>query len=82
MVYFGLYDFANSTGLKPEWNNKVLINKVKKLINICKKNKIKTGTIARTKKEIIKLKDLKIDYIVFQNDTGIISEAFSQLSKI
>lgn len=82
MVYFGLFDFANSTGLQANWGNKLLLTKIKKLINICKRNKIKIGTIARTKGEIKKLKNLKIDYIVYQNDTGIISEAFNQLSKL
>ena len=81
MVYFGLYDFANSSNLKPDWNNNDLILEIKKIIRICKKYKIKTGTIARNKSEIKKLKKIKIDYIVYQNDTGIIKEAFEDLSQ-
>ena len=79
LIYFGLYDFTSSLNLKPDWENPKVKKAVKKIVNICSKKKIKVGSIARNKKEIRFLKKIGINFICYQNDTGIIHEAFSQI---
>jgi 4-hydroxy-2-oxoheptanedioate aldolase len=81
LIYFGLYDFSASQNLKPSWKNKKIIHAANKIITICKKNKIKIGSIARNRKEIKMLKNYGFDFIVYQNDTGIISEALFNILK-
>ena len=79
LIYFGLYDFSASQNLKPSWNNKKIINAAKKIINSCKRKKIKVGSIARNLKEVSLLKKYGFEFIVYQNDTGIISEAIKNI---
>ena len=50
MVYFGLFDFANSVRQFPGWENKMLFKNLNKLVNECKKHNTKIGTIALNKK--------------------------------
>ena len=79
LIYFGLYDFSASQNLKPSWKNKKIINAAKKIINSCKRKKIKVGSIARNLKEVSLLKKYGFEFIVYQNDTGIISEAIENI---
>lgn len=79
LIYFGLYDFTSSLGLKPDWKNLKVKKAVQKIIKICKKNFIKVGSIARNQKEIQLLKKLGINFICYQNDTGIIYDAFNKI---
>ena len=81
LIYFGLYDFTSSLGLKPNWKDDRVKKAVKKIINICKKNKIKIGSIARSSDEIKFLNKIGINFICYQNDTGIIHEAFKTIKK-
>lgn len=81
LIYFGLYDFSASQNLKPSWKNKKIISAANKIITTCKKNKIKVGSIARNRKEIAMLKSYGFDFIVYQNDTGIISDALLYILK-
>ena len=82
LVYFGLYDFTSSLGLKPNWKDTKVQNAVKKIISICKKKHIRVGSIARNLDEVKFLKKIGINFICYQNDTGIIYEAFNQFKKI
>ena len=82
LVYFGLYDFTSSLGLKPNWKDTKVQNAVKKIISICKKKRIRVGSIARNLDEVKFLKKIGINFICYQNDTGIIYEAFNQFKKI
>lgn len=79
LIYFGLYDFTSSLGLKPNWQDKKVIKAVTKIIKICKKKKILVGSIARNPSEIKFLKKIGINFICYQNDTGIIYDAFIKL---
>jgi 4-hydroxy-2-oxoheptanedioate aldolase len=79
LIYFGLYDFTSSLGLKPDWKDSRVKKAVKKIVDVCKKKNIKVGSIARDLKEISFLKKMGINFICYQNDTGIIHEAFSQI---
>jgi len=82
LIYFGLYDFSSSLGLKPDWSNKKVINASKKIINLCRKKNVMVGSIARTVKEITFLKKIGINFICYQNDTGIIFDAFEKLNEL
>ena len=82
LIYFGLYDFTSSLNLKPEWHDPKVIKAVKKIVKICKNHKIRVGSIARNYNEIKFLKKLGINFICYQNDTGIIHEIFSHIKKI
>jgi 2-keto-3-deoxy-L-rhamnonate aldolase RhmA len=77
LIYFGLYDFTSSLGLKPDWKDKRVKEAVKKIVNVCKKKGIRVGSIARNLNEIKFLKKMGINFICYQNDTGIIHEAFN-----
>jgi len=77
LIYFGLYDFSASQRLNPSWTNQKIIKAAKKIITTCKKQKIKVGSIARNKEEIKLLKKYGFEFIVYQNDTGIINETLS-----
>tara|TARA_A100001011_G_scaffold394757_1_gene487920 strand:+ start:1689 stop:2417 length:729 start_codon:yes stop_codon:yes gene_type:complete len=81
LIYFGLYDFTSSLNLKPNWQDPKVKKAVKKIIKICKKKKIKVGSIARNFQEIKFLKKMGITFICYQNDTGIIHEVFNQIKK-
>ncbi len=81
LIYFGLYDFTSSLGLKPDWKNKKVIQATKKIIKICRRKKIKIGSIARNSKEVSFLKKIGINFICYQNDTGIIQESFNNISQ-
>ena len=38
LIYFGLYDFTSSLGLKPEWSDPKVKKAVKEIVKECKKN--------------------------------------------
>jgi 2-keto-3-deoxy-L-rhamnonate aldolase RhmA len=82
LIYFGLYDFTSSLNLKPNWQDPRVQKAVKKIIQICNKKKIRVGSIARNLQEIKFLKKIGINFICYQNDTGIIHEAFNHIKKI
>jgi len=82
LIYFGLYDFTSSLNLKPNWQDPRVKKAVKKIIQTCNKKKIKVGSIARNFQEIKFLKKLGINFICYQNDTGIIHETFDRIKKI
>jgi len=79
LIYFGLYDFSASQGLKPSWTNPKIIKAAKRVIATCKRQKIKVGSIARNKEEIKLLKKYGFQFIVYQNDTGIVNETLSNI---
>lgn len=79
MLYFGLYDFASSLGLPANWDHKEIKKNIKSVIDTCNKFKIRVGTIARTKQEIVMLKKYGVNDICYQNDTGIFNEALKKL---
>jgi 2-keto-3-deoxy-L-rhamnonate aldolase RhmA len=78
-VYFGLFDFANSQGYEPNWNNTELLTVFKKFVQMAKKSGVAVGTIASNTKDLDILELLGIDYIVILNDLGIIHEATKKL---
>ena len=51
------------------------------MLDKCTINKIKIGTIARNKSELVLLKKLGVDYVVYQNDTGILNEFLQEVVK-
>ena len=79
LIYFGLYDFSSSKGLKPSWKNPKIIDAAKKIIRTCKKYNIKVGSIARETNEIKLLKKYGFQFIVYQNDTGILKDTISNI---
>ncbi len=81
LIYFGLYDFTTSLKLKPSWKDNKVKKAVKDIISICNKKKIMVGSIARNVNEIKFLKNLGLKFICYQNDTGIIHEAFKIIRK-
>ena len=82
LIYFGLYDFTNSLKLKPTWQSPKVKQAVEKIVKICNKKNIKVGSIARNFDEIKLLKKIGINFICYQNDTGIIYNAFSKIKKV
>ena len=66
LIYFGLYDFTSSLGLKPDWKNKKVIEATKKIIKICKKKRIMIGSIARNQDEVNFLKKMGISFVCYQ----------------
>ena len=82
LIYFGLYDFTSSLNLKPNWKDPRVKKAVKKIIQICNKKKIRVGSIARNFQEVQFLKKMGINFICYQNDTGIIHETFNRIKKI
>ena len=81
MIYFGLYDFCSSLGVEAEWLNNTVTNELRNVISICSKNNVQVGTIARSKDEILFLKNENINYIVYQNDVAFIIERLNQVKK-
>lgn len=79
LIYFGLYDFSSSMGLKPSWSNPKIIQAAKKITKTCEKYNIKVGSIAREKKEIKLLKKNGFQFVVYQNDTGIIKNSITNI---
>lgn len=79
MVYFGLFDFANSMNMKPELENDVIKDSIKKLVLLCHNFDIKVGTIATNKDNIKILQELDIDYIVYKNDTEILMDGLKNV---
>ena len=77
-----MYDFTNSLKLKPSWQNSKVKLAVEKIVKICKKKNIRVGSIARNFDEIKLLKKIGINFICYQNDTGIIYNAFNKIKKI
>ena len=81
MIYFGLFDFANASNLQADWNLEELQNKLQEIVNLCSKNGIQVGTIARKKEDITLLQSFGIDYIVYRNDSAILGESLKTLTK-
>ena len=79
LIYFGLFDFASSQGIDPDWDNKLLIKLLADTISAAKKKNISVGTIARTKKDLEILNNMGVTYIVYLNDLGILNEAMNEI---
>ena len=79
MIYFGLYDFSNVKQCKPSWEDPELQSELKEIVGKCSLADVKVGTIANSGADIKMLKDLGIEYIVYLNDTGILSESVRKI---
>jgi len=79
LIYFGLFDFANSQGYLPSWQTPELSEVLIEFIQMAKKSGVAVGTIASNKKDLEILKSLGVEYIVILNDLGIIHEAVKNL---
>lgn len=77
MIYFGLFDFCNSLGLKADLDNPEILKGIKKIIKICEKNNVYSGTIAINKNAISILKKIGINYIVYKNDSEILIDGIN-----
>lgn len=75
LIYFGLFDFANSQGLDPDWKNKKLQDLLSEVISRAKVKDIAVGTIARTEGDIALLESMGVTYVVYLNDLGILRNA-------
>jgi len=80
-IYFGLYDFSNSSGINADWKNQILINSLREIIKICENYNTAVGTIARNIEEYKLLEKERVKYIVYKNDLGVIHDTFGWLSK-
>tara|TARA_X000000950_G_scaffold275453_1_gene361887 strand:- start:38316 stop:39029 length:714 start_codon:yes stop_codon:yes gene_type:complete len=74
MIYFGLYDFANSMGLDADLENDVIVESICEIVSLCHTHDLFVGTIATSKSNIRKLCKMGIDYIVYKNDTEILRD--------
>jgi 2-keto-3-deoxy-L-rhamnonate aldolase RhmA len=79
LIYFGLFDFASSQNVEPDWDNKELGDLLSDVIEKVGEKGIQVGTIARTKKDLERLKKMGVTYIVYLNDLGIIRDAVKEL---
>lgn len=79
LIYFGLFDFSSSNNLKPDWQSSELSSTLNEVIELSKTKNINVGTIALTLEDIAKLNQIGVEYIVYQNDLGIINEAFKSI---
>ena len=75
MLYFGLFDFANSKQVEASWSNDEIFSALQNMVKKAKKAGVAIGTIARSKDEISLLKQAGVTYIVYLNDLGILYEA-------
>lgn len=79
LVYFGLFDFANSKQVEASWSNNEMFTALEQMVVKARKAKIAIGTIARNKDEISLLEQAGVQYIVYLNDLGIVLEAIHNL---
>ena len=79
LIYFGLFDFASSQGIDPDWENEHLCKLLADTISAASKKNISVGTIARTKRDIDILNNMGVTYIVYLNDLGILNEAMNEI---
>ena len=79
LLYFGLFDFANSKQVEASWSNADISTALEQMVEKASKAGIAIGTIARSKDEISLLAQFGVQYIVYLNDLGIFSEAVSDL---
>lgn len=79
MIYFGLYDFANVKQCEPSWEDADLRNELKDIVDKCSLSGVKVGTIANSTSDVRLLKDHGVEYIVYLNDTGIISMGIQKI---
>lgn len=79
LLYFGLFDFANSKQVEASWSNAEIFAALEQMVTKASKAEIAIGTIARNKDEISLLKQAGVQYIVYLNDLGIVSEAINNL---
>ncbi len=79
LIYFGLFDFASSQNIDPDWDNKILGNLLSEVISAAGKKNISVGTIARTKRDIEILDKMGVTYIVYLNDLGILYDAVNEI---
>ena len=63
MIYFGLFDYANTIKVEPDWKILELKSNLILMKEKCSYYNIKVGTIARNNNELQLLKSLNIDYI-------------------
>lgn len=74
MIYFGLFDFANSMGLEADLDNDAIVESIGKIVKLCHAHDLVVGTIATSKENIQKLSEMGVDYIVYKNDTEILRD--------
>lgn len=79
LIYFGLFDFASSQNIEPDWQNKILGDHLSKVINLATNSNIEVGTIARNKKDMKILEKMGVTYIVYLNDLGILHDAVQEI---
>lgn len=79
LIYFGLFDFANSQNIEPDWGNDQLQALLLNVISQANDKGIQVGTIARTKSDIALLEKMGVKYIVYLNDLGIVRDAVLDL---
>ena len=75
LIYFGLFDFASSQNVEPDWDNEELSALLQNVVREATQQHIKVGTIARSRKDLERLENMGVTYVVYLNDLGIIRDA-------
>ena len=79
LIYFGLFDFANSMRVQPDWSDQNLAETLSDVISTAASKGVAVGTIARSREDIELLEGMGVMYIVYLNDLGIIKTSLQHL---
>ncbi|MBU0591899.1 MAG: aldolase/citrate lyase family protein [archaeon] len=79
IIFVGLFDLSKSLGIPGDVENPKVMEKLKHVIDVVKKNGKKVGSIASNKKMLKQLMKLDIDYVTYSVDSGMIKEAYSEI---
>ncbi len=80
VIYIGLYDLAKTLGCSGDVKNSKVFNCVKNISNLCQKKGIQIGILVNDDEMYKTALDSKVNFICYQNDTGILFEAAKNIS--
>ena len=81
VIFIGLFDLSKSLGIAGDIQNELVLDKLNEAVQIVHSCNKKVGSIASTPEMLATLKSMRLDYITYSVDTGMVKNAYQKILK-
>ena len=81
IIFVGLFDLSKALGIPGMVDDKVVLNKLKHVIKLCKAKNISIGTIATSIENMDFLLQLGVNFIVYMVDMNVLCNSYMEINK-
>tara|TARA_B100000212_G_C27379283_1_gene536214 strand:+ start:2390 stop:3154 length:765 start_codon:yes stop_codon:yes gene_type:complete len=81
VIFVGLFDLSKAMGIPGEVNHQKVIDKLKRVVKLCKEKHISIGTIATSLEHMNFLIKLGVNFIVYMVDMNVLSQSYKLINE-